>query len=180
MLNPFLGQITLFPYSFAPRGWAFCAGQLLSIQQNSALFSLLGINFGGNGTSTFGLPDLRGRVPLGFGQLSGGNNYILGETAGVENVTIDLTTMASHSHALNASTAAGTKNTPSGFILSDPKVGGRGSTSTGAIYNPAPSDTTLVPKSVGPAGKNQPHNNVQPSLVLTPCIALVGDFPARN
>src|ERR1700754_507732 len=104
MAEPFLGQITVYPYSFPPRGWADCAGQLLSIQQNTALFSLLGTTYGGDGRVTFGLPDLQGRIPVGQGQLTGGGDYVMGEMAGDENVTLTSDTMARHNHGLIAST----------------------------------------------------------------------------
>src|SRR3979490_1133720 len=98
MSEPFLGQITVYPYTFPPRGWLDCSGQLLPIQQYTALFSLLGTNFGGDGRVTFGLPDLQGRVPVGQGQLLGGGTYSMGETSGAENVTLDIQSMPAHSH----------------------------------------------------------------------------------
>lgn len=179
MQDPFIGQITLYPYNFAPKGWAMCQGQLLPISQNTALFSLIGTFFGGNGTSTFALPDLRGRVPVGFGQPPGGSAYDMGEIGGIENVTL-LGTQTAHNHTLNATTTQGTVNNPSGAILASPAVG-RGSTgSSGQPYNPGTPNTTLMPTSLAFAGNGLPHNNIQPSLVLTPCIALTGVFPARN
>jgi microcystin-dependent protein len=181
MRTPFVGQITFYPYSFAPFQWAFCQGQILPISQFTALFSLLGTNFGGNGTSNFALPDLQGRVTVGQGQLIGGNDYFIGEPGGVESVSLTLSEMAAHGHTLNATNAAGATNNPAGAILADPFVGGRtGKTATGNIYNQGPKDTTLLPTSLGLSGNNLPHNNIQPSLVLAPCIALVGVFPARN
>src|SRR5664279_5916008 len=180
MQNPFVGQITVYPYSFAPKGLAACEGQLLPIQQFTALFSLIGTAFGGNGTSSFGLPDLRGRVPLGMGQLPGGNDYLIGESDGVENVTLLTAEMASHNHSLNATTAAGTVNNPSGGFLSAPVFGRGIGASTGAIYNPGTPNTNLLPASLPISGGNVPHNNIQPSLVLMPCIALSGVFPVRN
>src|ERR1700744_2487072 len=107
MSTPFLGQITVFPYTFAPNGWADCAGQILPISQYAALFSLLGTQYGGNGTSTFGLPDLQGRIPLGQGQFQGGSLYDMGETGGVENVTLLQTSMPGHTHSLSATTVDG-------------------------------------------------------------------------
>lgn len=181
MSTPFLGQITVFPYTFAPNGWADCAGQLLPISQYSALFSLLGTQFGGNGTSNFALPDLQGRIPVGQGQLLGGGLYVMGETSGVENVTVLQTSMASHTHSLSAATADGSSNNPNGLILAKPQVGGgRGNPDQGKIYNPGNVDTSLLPTSIGTAGGSQPHNNIQPSLVLRYCIALQGVFPARG
>jgi microcystin-dependent protein len=181
MQDPFVGQITFYPYSFAPFGWAFCVGQIVPISQFTALFSLLGTNFGGNGTSTFGLPDLRGRVAVGQGQLIGGGDYFMGEIDGVETVSVNTATMALHSHTLNATSAQGATNNPAGAILADPFVGGRtGKTATGNIYNPGSKNITLIPTSLPLSGGNLPHNNVQPSLVLAPCIALRGVFPSRN
>jgi microcystin-dependent protein len=181
MQDPFLGQITLYPYNFAPFNWATCEGQLLPISQNAALFSLLGTNFGGNGTSTFALPDLRGRVPLGMGQLTGGGDYLMGEEGGEETVAINPATMAQHNHSLNAATADGMVNNPSGQLLAQPLAGDRqhGSASSD-IYNPGTPNTTLVPATLSVSGNNIPHKNLQPSLVLTPCIALRGVFPSRN
>jgi microcystin-dependent protein len=182
MSDPFIGQITLYPYTFPPNGWADCNGQLLPISQYAALFSLLGTQYGGNGTSNFALPDLQGRVPVGQGQLSGGGDYAMGEMGGQEAVTLGVSTMPQHTHGLSASTVNGTTNNPAGMILATPQVGGgRGQQADkGNIYNPAPPSTPLAPASVGPAGGSQPHNNVQPSLVLRYCIALQGVFPTRS
>jgi microcystin-dependent protein len=179
MQDPFLGQIAVYPYNFAPANWAECAGQVLPISQFTALFALLGTRFGGNGTTSFGLPDLRGRVPPGMGTLLGGADYVIGEIAGNENVTILTNEMAIHNHGLNATAAAGTVNDPSGAILAAPFVGGRAG-STGKPYNPGTTNTTLLAASLPPSGGNVPHNNIQPSLVLRPCIALRGIFPSRN
>lgn len=181
MADPFLGQITVYPYTFPPRGWADCAGQLLSIQQFSALFSLLGTTYGGNGTTNFGLPDLQGRVPVGQGQLAGGSDYVMGEEGGSENVTLLTTSMPVHTHGLSATAAVGSTNSPSGTVLAKPAVGGRGGGGAqGRIYNPAAPDTPLVPSTIGTAGSSVPHNNIQPSLVVRYCIATQGVFPARQ
>jgi microcystin-dependent protein len=180
MQNPFLGQITLYPYTFAPKDWIACEGQLLAITQFTALFSLLGTNFGGNGTTTFGLPDLRGRVPVGMGTLPGGADYVMGEIAGDETVTLGQN-QTGHNHTLNATSVAGTVNTPSGEILASPFVGGRtGPTGTSQPYNPGKTNVTLVPTSLTAAGGNLAHNNLQPSMVFRPCIAVRGVFPSRN
>jgi len=182
MLDPFVGQITFYPYDFPPRGWAECAGQILPIQSNTALFALIGTSFGGNGTSNFQLPDLRGRVPVGMGQNPGAGDYIIGEIGGTETVALVSADMPAHNHALNATTAQGTVNNPSNAVLAAPFVGGgkHGGGSTGEPYNPGTPDTTLVTATVQAAGAGLPHNNIQPSLVLMPCIALTGVFPARN
>lgn len=182
MQTPFLGQITFYAFNFAPKGWATCEGQLLPISQNTALFSLLGTFYGGNGTSTFALPDLRGRVPVGIGQLLGGGDYVLGEASGIESIDLSNSELPAHTHSLNATTASGTVADPSNAILATPFVGNRvGGGSSGNPYNQGPPNTVLAPQTtIGPAGGNLPHNNIQPSLVLTPCIALTGVFPSRN
>ena len=182
MSTPFLGQITVFPYTFAPQGWVDCVGQLLPISQYSALFSLLGTQYGGNGTSTFALPDMQGRIPVGQGQPIGGSDYIMGEISGTENVTLLQTSMPSHTHTLTATTAEGSSNNPSGLILAKPQTGGGrgGSGDQGDIYNPGNVDTALAPGAIAIAGGSQPHNNIQPTLVVRYCIALVGVYPARS
>ena len=180
MSEPFLGQITVFPYTFPPHGWADCAGQLLPISQYSALFSLLGVQYGGNGTSNFALPDLQGRIPVGQGQLTGGSDYVMGETAGSETVAVTSSALPSHSHSLNATTAHGTTNEPVGNLLATSFTGTPHSSNKGDIYNATAADTALAPTSIAPAGGSQPHNNIQPSLVLRYCIALQGIFPSRS
>ncbi len=172
--QPLIGQIVLLPYTFAPRGWAVCAGQLLSISQNTALFSILGTNFGGDGRSTFGLPDLRSRIPVGVGQGNGlAINYVVGEQDGVENVTINSSTMPSHSH-----TAVGSNN-PANF--SSP--GGESWAADGAgictQYAPSP-NAQMSPLALSAVGSGFSHNNIMPVLAVQYCIALVGIFPARN
>ena len=126
MASPFIGQITLFPYNFAPLGWAFCAGQLLPINQNTALFSLLGVQFGGNGTSNFQLPDLRGRTPIGQGQGPGLSNYVMGGVQGAEAVTLTPATTPAHSHGFPAFAVAATTNAPNGALPAEGQSGGRG------------------------------------------------------
>jgi microcystin-dependent protein len=184
MSQIFLGQITVFPYTFAPSGWADCAGQLLPVSQFSALFSLLGTQYGGNGTTNFALPDLRGRVPVGQGQLPGGGLYTMGEQAGVTAVTLLQTNMGMHNHTLNATGAAGTATSPQNNLLAFPKTstgGGHNPTITnGNIYNPSGTTATLAPTSIGAVGSNQPHNNIQPTLTLRYCIALTGNYPSRG
>jgi microcystin-dependent protein len=180
MSEPFLGQITVFPYSFAPRGWADCAGQLLPISQNTALFSLLGTNFGGNGTSNFALPDLQGRIPIGQGTAIGGSSYVMGETGGEETVSLQASTTAAHTHSLNVTTVHGSINIPTGQLLATAQTGGLQGSNKGNIYNPAAPDTGLVAGSITTAGGSQPHNNIQPSVVLRYCIALEGVFPPRS
>jgi len=182
MADPFLGQIMLFAGNFAPRGWATCDGQLLSISTNTALFSILGTTYGGNGTTTFALPDLRGRVALHQGTGPGLSQYVPGEAAGVENVTLTQGTMPAHNHA-----ATVTIN-PAASPLSasdDPTNGVPAGGSGQNVYAGAPDGTTkmnagMATAVVAPAGGNQPHENRQPFLCMTYCIAVQGIFPSRN
>lgn len=180
MSEPFIGQITLFPYSFPPLDWADCQGQLLPISQNAALFSLLGVNFGGNGTTNFALPDLQGRVAVGQGPLAGGSVYNMGEGAGAETVILTNSTMAAHNHGLTATTELGTTNAPAGGVLATVAKGPLRARDKGNIYDPAAPNTGLVAQSLKSAGSGAPHNNVQQSLVMRYCIALNGIFPARS
>lgn len=179
MAEPFLGEIEAFPYNFAPNGWAFCAGQLLPINQYQALFSLLGTTFGGNGTTTFALPDLRGRIANAFGQGPGLGNYILGQSGGEETHTLNVAETPSHSHtiaAVNNGQTGGT-NVPSGSVT----LGSGYASETGSpgvnIYSSAP--PSIAMGSLGGAG-GQPHENRMPFLGLNYCIALQGIFPSRN
>ncbi|MDN3547278.1 phage tail protein [Mucilaginibacter aquaedulcis] len=181
MDTPILGSITLFAGNFAPRGWALCNGQILSIAQNSALFSLLGTTYGGNGTSTFALPDLRGRAPIHWGQGPGLTNRVIGEASGTENVTLLSTQMPQHSHAVAASSNTATQTSPSGTLLAvstDMAAGGAPSNFIEAI--PANANVTMAPGMIVQAGGSQPHNNMQPYLAVTYIIALEGVFPSRN
>jgi microcystin-dependent protein len=173
MSDPFIGEIKLVPYNFAPRGWAFCQGQLLPIAQNTALFSLLGTMYGGNGQTNFGLPDLRGRVVVNPGQGPGLSNYDQGEQAGVESVTLTPQTMPAHSHAVQVSNVAATLAVASGNHLAV-------STGTvGNIYGTAVGGA-MPSNAVSSAGGTQPHLNSQPYVTLNYVIALQGIFPSRN
>jgi microcystin-dependent protein len=181
MAEPFLGQIALFPYNFAPRNWAFCAAQLLPISQYTALFSLLGTNYGGNGTTTFGLPDFRGRVPNGAGQGPGLANYVVGEQSGNETVTLLTNENAIHGHGFNATTDAGSSATANANQLAMAQAGSAHTGFTkGLMYSSGKPTTSLAPNAIQPAGSGQPHNNIQPYQVLNYCIAMNGVFPARN
>lgn len=180
-MDPFLGQINLFGCNYAPVNWALAEGQILSIAQNTALFSLLGTNFGGNGINTFALPDLRGRVPIGFGQGPGLSNYALGEAGGVEAVQITAASYPAHSHSLMASAAAATQNAPDDLLEAEGQTGGRGGALNLALYSSSGQATTLAPNALSSVtGGNQPHNNLQPYLPLNFCIALQGIFPSRS
>jgi microcystin-dependent protein len=173
MASSFLGQILLVPYNFAPRGYAFCSGQLLSIQQNSALFSLLGTTYGGNGVTTFALPDLRGRVPISAGQGLGLSPYTLGEQTGSEAHTLITTEIPQHNHAVFCSTNAGTQQSPQNGFPAPDQTGN-------AVPYGTPSNSNMNPAMIGMAGGSQPDNNLQPLLVLNYVIALVGIFPSRT
>jgi microcystin-dependent protein len=177
MTTPFIGQITAFPFGFAPRGWVDCAGQDLPINQNVALFALLGTRFGGNGSTFFRLPDLRGRVPVGFGSGPGLTPYAVGDTGGAEDVTLTGAALPAHSHSLNATTAQATTNVASGNLLATAQGDG---SAMGLIYGTGAPDTPLASGAIGLTGGSQPHNNMQPYLVLRYCIAIEGDFPMRS
>lgn len=179
-MEPFLGQIMMVGFNFAPRGWAFCHGQLLSIAQNTALFSLLGTTYGGDGRTTFALPDLRGRCAVGMGQGPGLSNYTQGERAGQENVTLISTQMPTHTHLLSASSANGTVSDPTNAVIANNQVTiERGNTVPGSAFNSGPANATMNPQAIHQAGGNQPHENRQPYIAMNYIIALEGIFPSR-
>lgn len=169
-MDPFLGEIRCFGFTFAPRGWALCQGQLLSIASNTALFSLLGTMYGGDGRTTFGLPDLRGRVPTGFGQGPGLSDRVQGELAGEEQVGLTQVQLPAHNHTVAAASAATSKN-PSGAV---PAL-----TAAGSSYGTV-ADLGMSPTMVGGGGGNQLHDNMAPYLVLNWCIAIEGIYPPRD
>jgi microcystin-dependent protein len=185
-MEAYIGTIMMWAPNFAPRGWAFCNGQIMSIAQNTALFSLLGTTYGGNGQTTFALPNLQGRVAIGTGQSTGTSNYTLGESAGSENVTLTPNQMPQHVHttsALNIAAfgAAGDQAVPGPtVVLASPTSGGRGI----AAYSDAAPDTTLKPGSISGnvdvAGGSQPFPVVQPYQALNFIICTEGIFPPRN
>jgi microcystin-dependent protein len=170
MADPFLAEIRVFPYNFVPRGWSACNGQVLPISQNTALFSLLGTTYGGDGRSTFALPDLRGRFPMGTGQGPGLSDRFLGEATGSATVTLTTAQLPSHRHALLATSAANTTN-PSGAALANVATNGPAYRGPGVLVSSA--------SSLAPTGGNQPHENRQPALNLIFCIATQGIFPSR-
>lgn len=172
MANPFLAEVRIFPFNFAPKGWALCNGQLLPISQNTALFSLLGTYYGGDGRSTFGLPNLQGSFTIGQGQGPGLSLRDLGETGGSDTVTLLTSEMPTHSHALMA-TASPTTASPSGAALA-PTANGS------AVYRMPGTTAPMAATSVSPSGGSLPHNNLQPYLTLNFCIAMQGVFPARS
>ena len=172
-MEPFLGMIALFGFNFAPRGWAFCNGQLLSIAQNNALFALLGTIYGGDGRTTFALPNLQGRVPIHFGQGSGLSNYQIGQVGGVESATLLISNMPAHNHTLNAVSELGGTSAPEGAFLGN----------TGALdreYKTSGTGVVMNAGAIGTNGGSQPFSIIQPYLVVNYCIALQGIFPSRD
>ena len=166
MSEPFLSEIRIMSFIFAPKGWAQCNGQLLPINQNQALFSLLGTTYGGDGRVNFALPDLRGRTPLHVGA-----GHVLGERAGEQSHTLTISEIASHLHAVNASSAVGNAATPGGNLLGSP---------LNQTYTAPSSMVPLAPGTVSNVGGSQAHLNMQPFLTLNFCIALQGIFPSQN
>ena len=179
MANPFVGEIRCFAFTFAPQGWAFCNGQLLPISQNTALFSLLGTQFGGNGTSNFALPNLQGRVPMDQGNGPNGSSSLMGETQGSSTVTLLSNQIPIHNHAIISQVVA-----PGGAAehAATPTTGGSiGPSNPDGLYNTSPTiNATFSPSTITATGGSQPHDNMQPYLTLNFCIALQGVFPARN
>ena len=173
MANPFLGEIRIFPFNFAPQGWATCNGQLLSIGQNNALFSLLGINYGGDGHTTFGLPNLQGSFPINFGQGSGLPEYVQGQSGGQAAVALLTTQIPAHSHTVGC---AGTGNASSPAANA---FAGAGRGKTPAYAPPGGVAAVMSSSAVISAGSSQPHDNMPPYLTLNFCIALQGVFPSR-
>ena len=176
MSDPFIGQITMFGGNFAPRGWGFCDGQLLAISQNTALFSILGTTYGGDGVTTFALPDLRGRVSIHPGQGPGLSRYTLGEKGGAETVTLTANQIPSHSHQLNinssnGNTSNGTDAVVAGYGTSAPPVGN---------FTNAAANASASSSSISNTGGSQSHNNLQPFLCVNFIIALVGIYPSRS
>lgn len=172
MATPFLSEIRMFGFNYPPRSWTLCNGQLLPIAQNSALFSLLGTNFGGDGITTFGLPNLQGRVPVHFGQGNGLPNYNIGEAYGEENHTLITNELPQHSHVPEADPNNATSPSPAGNVWAKQPDG----------YLPYASTdgAPMRPGLLGLTGGNQPHSNMQPYLVVSFCIALQGIYPSRN
>lgn len=176
MTQPFMGQVQPYGFNFAPKNWAFCNGQIMSIAQNSALFSLLGTTYGGNGQTTFALPNLQSRVPMHFGTYQGAS-YVLGEQAGEENVTILMSELPQHNHGfLGSSNAANAAPVGPNQVLALSTGGGIPDN----FYGPPTPYTTLNPNSIQPTGGNQPHNNLQPYLAVNWCICTAGIYPSRN
>lgn len=173
MAHPFVGEIRLFAGNFAPNGWAFCDGSLLSIAQNDVLFSLIGTTYGGDGQNTFALPDMRGRVPVHQGQGPGLSPYMIGQAAGVEQVTLLAQQMPSHSHVLNATTADATTGTGVAGDLT-------GKAATTSFYGSTPGGGALASQALTTSGGSQPHNNMAPFLGLNFIISLFGIYPSQG
>jgi microcystin-dependent protein len=169
--EPFLGQIMIVSYDFAPKGWALCQGQILPINQNTALFSLLGTTFGGDGRTTFALPDLRGRVPIGAGQGPGLQLYDLGGSGGEEQVTLTLSQIPNHSHVPIGAASVANTGSPSGAHWAMPRA---------LLYSSSAPAVAMSTGVLGNMGGGQPHDNLKPYLAMNYVIALVGVFPSRN
>jgi microcystin-dependent protein len=172
MADPFVAEIRIFPFNFAPRGWAWCDGQLLPLSQNTALFSLLGTTYGGNGKSNFALPDLQGRAPMHPGQGPGLSLHDLGETGGSETVSLLESEIPSHSHALQATAGLAAGRDPTNAVLARSRGG--------SVYGSVGSLVAMSGQALAIAGGDQPHNNLQPYLTFYFCIALQGVFPPRG
>jgi microcystin-dependent protein len=172
MGEPFVGEIRMFGGSFAPAGWAFCSGQLLPISENDVLFTLIGTTYGGDGQETFALPDLQGRAPMHMGTAKSGTTYTEGEAAGVETVTLNANSTPIHTHAFIASIDAANQTSPTNQVLA--QSGQR------AIYRESGTTTALAGTAISPVGGSQPHDNMQPFLVLSFIISLFGVFPTQT
>ncbi|MFZ6026723.1 MAG: phage tail protein [Chloroflexota bacterium] len=174
MADPFVAEIRIFPFNFAPRGWAFCDGQIMPISQNTALFSLLGTTYGGDGRSNFALPDLQGRAPMHPGQGPGLSLHDIGETGGTETVTLLTSEIPAHSHTLSAVNRLPDTRTPlAGVALARSKGGN--------AYQAATTNLAVMnAEALATAGNGTPHNNMMPYLTFSFCIALQGIFPPRS
>ena len=165
MAQPYVGEIRMFAGNVAPAGWIFCEGQLLPISENETLFQLIGTTYGGDGESTFGVPDLRGRIPL-----HNGPQFQIAETGGTEEVVLTSQQMPVHTHPLMTTTAIGTAANPSGQVL--------GASGAGNLYRQSPASQALAPQTVSPVGGQQPHTNFQPYLCVDFILSLYGIFPS--
>lgn len=174
MPEPLLGEIRMFASNFAPRGWALCQGQLLPVAQNQGLFSLLGTTYGGDGRTTFALPDLRGRIPIHQGTGPGLTPRLLGSRTGTQTVVLTTDQLASHTHDLMANTAAANVSSPQGRVLA------AGGPVVGNVYADAAPDTDMASTAITDTGGSYAHTNMMPSLCVSFIIALVGTYPSRN
>jgi microcystin-dependent protein len=169
-VTPYIGQVSCIGYNYAPEGWFPCDGRSLPIQQYETLFSLIGTTYGGDGQMTFNLPDLRGRAPIGVGQLSGGGSYVIGEVAGVENVTLLSQNFPAHSHSVRPSADNGDSNSPANTFLAAGQ----------SIYNTTAPSATMNSIAITPSRGGQPHNNLQPYLTCFWVIAWNGIYPSQG
>ena len=176
MADPFVAEIRIVGFNFAPKGWAACDGQILPISQNTALFSLIGTFYGGNGTSNFALPNLQGRVPLNPGQGPGSSLYDVGETGGEATVTLTTSQLPAHTHTLNTDKNAGETTSPTNQAPAQAAVNPR----FADLYSGAAANATASPSAIGSTGSGLPHNNLQPYLTLNFVIALQGIYPPRS
>jgi microcystin-dependent protein len=172
MSSPYIGEIRMFGGSFPPNGWVFCDGQLMPISENDALFTLIGTTYGGDGEETFGIPDLRGRVPLHAGTGPSGVTYQLGEMAGVESVTLSTQQIPIHNHAFLASTENGSAVPPTGGVL--------GSLASASVFKTGTPTVSANANALTPAGGSQPHENMHPFLCVSFIMSLFGIFPTQN
>jgi len=173
MSSPYIGEIRMFGGNFSPAGWAMCDGQLMPISQNDTLFTLIGTTYGGDGQETFGIPGLQGRIPVHMGTNPGtGTTYQIGESAGVESVTLSTQQIPSHNHAFLGSTDAGTTGVPTGNVVA--------TNIQVALYSQFPPSNAMNANALQPQGGNQPHENMMPFLVVTYIISLFGIFPTQN
>lgn len=171
MSELFLAEVRIVGFNFAPRGWAFCDGQILPINQNQSLYSLLGTTYGGDGRTSFALPDLRGRTPIHVGRSNGGGHHTLGQKSGEETHTLAVNEMPQHTHALQATNSVGTGTAPQGNVLAEASL---------PVYESYSAGVQMGSGSVTNVGGSQAHDNMQPYLALNFCIALRGLFPSRN
>lgn len=174
MSEPFLGQIIAVGFNFAPRGWAFCNGQLLPISQNDALFALIGTTYGGDGQTTFALPNLQSRIPIHQGQGPGLKNYVLGQAAGTETVTLTVNQMPAHTHLASAVVANADQTVPTDALWATESAGAT------TFYSDQASDGQMSPTAISQAGGSQPHDNLMPYLAVSYVIALEGVFPTQS
>lgn len=180
MSEPFIGEIRMMPYTFAPRNWARCDGQIMSIAENTALFSIIGTIYGGDGRVTMGLPNLQGRVPTHWGSGPGLTPWNIGTAYGFPSVALNSTQIPSHNHGLKAASANGSQTTPGGAYLAAGTKPGRGGTTKPVNSYGAGTPTTMETGAIGTNGHSYPHENEQPYTVVPFCIALYGLYPARN
>jgi microcystin-dependent protein len=172
MAQPYVGEIRMFGGNFAPAGWLFCDGSLLPISENETLFNLIGTTYGGDGQSTFALPDLRGRIPIHMGQGAGLSSRTIGENGGSESVTLTPAQLANHSHAFPASTSAASSGDPLNAVVAD--------TGTASVYSMSNPNVAMNPSVIAVAGGSQPHDNMMPFECVSFIISLFGIFPSQN